>query len=42
MSEFAEKVRHYYIYGMWSLARVRKAREIGKITETEYKSIIGE
>ena len=41
MSEFAEKVRYYYAHSMWSLARVQKARDLGRITEEEYTEIVG-
>lgn len=41
MSKFAEKVKHYYVLGMWNLARVKKARELGRITDDEYEEIIG-
>lgn len=41
MSEFAKKVKKYYDGGLWSLARVQKALELGKITQDEYDEIVG-
>jgi hypothetical protein len=42
MSEFAKKVKKYYDGGLWGLARVQKALEIGKITQEEYEEIVKE
>ena len=37
-----EKIKKYYDEGLWSEERVRKMVEIGKITEKEYRNIVGE
>lgn len=41
LSDFAEKVKYYYELHMWTLSRVDKALELGKITQVEYDMIIG-
>lgn len=40
MSEFALKIKGYYDAGLWSLARVDKALELGRITQEEYDLIV--
>ncbi len=40
MSEFAIKIKGYYDTGLWSLARVDKALELGRITQEEYDIIV--
>ncbi len=40
MSEFAIKIKMYYDNGLWSLARVDKALELGRITQEEYDIIV--
>ncbi len=41
MSEFAIKIKTYYDNGLWSIARVDKALQLGKITQEEYNLIVG-
>jgi hypothetical protein len=43
LSAFAEKVNRYYNHGngLWSIDRVQKALELGKITKDEYEKIVG-
>jgi uncharacterized XkdX family phage protein len=41
-SEKYEKVKHYFVLGLWSVARVRNAVIKGWITETEFTEITGE
>lgn len=40
MSEFAIKIKGYYDNGLWSLSRVDKALELGRITQEEYDIIV--
>ena len=42
MSEFAIKVKDYYVRGLWSLDRVQKALTLNKITQEEFENIKGE
>ena len=42
MSEFALKVKDYYERGLWGSDRVKKAFDLGKITEEEYSAIVSE
>lgn len=39
MSDFALKVKYYYDRGLWSIERVQKALELGRITQDEYTEI---
>lgn len=36
-----EKIKKYYDEGLWSIERVRKMVEIGKITKKQFKEITG-
>lgn len=40
MTEFALKIKGYYEADLWSLARVDKALELGRITQEEYDIIV--
>lgn len=40
MSSKFEKVRAYYVKGLWDEKRVKNAVEKGWITEEEYESIV--
>lgn len=42
MSEFALKIKDYYDRGMWTADWVKKAFDLGRLTEEEYSAIIGE
>ena len=42
MREFAEKVKGYYDLGLWGKLRLREAVELGKLSEEEYREIVGE
>lgn len=42
MSDFALKVKGYYDLGLWKKERVREAVEAGKLSEGEYREIVGE
>ena len=35
------KIRRYYELGLWSELRVRKAVELGVLSESEYEEIVG-
>ena len=39
---FAERVKYYYDNGFWNKEQVAKAVEMNRITEDEYKEIVGE
>lgn len=42
MSDMFEKIKEWYILGMWSKKRVRNAVVKKQITEEEYTQITGE
>ncbi|MBQ7216812.1 MAG: XkdX family protein [Synergistaceae bacterium] len=42
MSEFAMRVKKYYLLGIWSEVRVKAAVKAGKLTSEEYEAITGE
>ena len=41
MREFAERVREWYVLGIWGERRVREAVEKGKLSVEEYVKITG-
>lgn len=41
MSEFARKVKKYYVLGIWSLERVKAGVRAGKLSAEEYEAITG-
>ena len=42
MSEFARKVKKYYLLGVWSVERVKAAVKAGKLSAEEYEAVTGE
>ena len=42
MREFAERVKRYYDLGLWDKRRMKEAVESGKLSEVEYREIVGE
>ena len=42
MREFAMKLKRYYELGFWDKARLKEAVELGKLSEVEYREIVGE
>mgnify|MGYP002868327300 CR=1 FL=1 len=41
MSNFAQKVREYYVLGLWDERKVRDAVAKGKVSESEFRVITG-
>lgn len=39
---FSERIKYYYDNGFWTKEQVRKAVELERITEEEYKDICSE
>lgn len=37
-----ERIRNYYVQGLWTKGMVRNAVSKGRITQEQYKSITGE
>ena len=41
MSEFAARVKKYYLLGVWNEARVKAAVKAGKLSAEEYEAVTG-